>query len=83
MLAGMRDRQAEIFGWSRTNVKWHDYALNAKLFPIYKKHFPNRKWLPSTSQIPLDSTYTPDRNLLGLHKNETVQTHETHCNPLG
>ena len=83
MLAAMTDQQADIFGWSETNIEWNDYILNAKLFPIYKQHFPRGKWLPSTSNIPLETTYKPGGNLLGLHKNVTARTHETYRDPLG
>ena len=83
MLSTMTDREVDVFGWSETNLEWNDYKLNSEMFPIFKKHFPQGKWLPSTSQIPFTTNYKPGGNLMGIHKNANARTHQTHRDPMG
>ena len=83
MLTTMTDREVDVFGWAETNLEWNDYKLNAELFPIFKKHFPQGKWLPSTSKIPFTTNYKPGGNLMGIHKNANARTHQTHRDPMG
>ena len=83
MLTTMTDREVDVFGWAETNLEWNDYKLNAELFPIFKKHFPQGKWLPSTSKIPFTKNYKPGGNLMGIQKNANARTHQTHRDPMG
>ena len=51
----MMDRQVDIMGWSETNLEWNSYPIHLQTQRIYKKQFPNGKWITTTSSIPSET----------------------------
>lgn len=83
MMDLMSVRMVDVIGWSETNIEWFDYDVNQKLYRIMKQHYPGGAWKPSTSKIPMKSTYKPGGNLLILDKAIKGRTMEFQTDPMG